>query len=131
MIDVIAGHLPMMFSNPTASMAHVQAGKLRALAVTGPQRSPAVPGMPTMAESGLPGFEVVGFFGVMAPAAAPREIVAQLNGEIAKVLARPDIKERFASQALEPASRTPEQFGDYIRSEAVKWGKLTRDAGIR
>ncbi|MGH7185457.1 MAG: tripartite tricarboxylate transporter substrate binding protein, partial [Pseudomonadota bacterium] len=80
LIDVIAGHLPMMFSNPTASMAHVQAGKLRALAVTGPQRSPAVPGMPTMAESGLPGFEVVGFFGVMAPAATPREIVAQLNG---------------------------------------------------
>ncbi|MGH8634867.1 MAG: tripartite tricarboxylate transporter substrate binding protein [Burkholderiales bacterium] len=131
LIDVIAGHLPMMFSNPTASMAHVQAGKLRALAVTGPQRSPAVPGMPTMAESGLPGFEVVGFFGVMAPAATPREIVAQLNGEIAKVLARPDIKERFASQALEPASSTPEQFGDYIRSEAVKWGKLIRDAGIK
>ena len=87
--------------------------------------------MPTMAESGLPGFEVVGFFGVMAPAATPREIVAQLNGEIAKVLARPDIKERFASQALEPPSRTPEQFGDYIRSEAVKWGKLIRDAGIK
>ena len=131
LIDVIAGHLPMMFSNPTASMAHVQAGKLRALAVTGPQRSPAVPGMPTMAESGLPGFEVVGFFGVMAPAATPREIVVQLNGEIAKVLARPDIKERFASQALEPASSTPEQFGGYIRSEAVKWGKLIKDAGIK
>jgi tripartite-type tricarboxylate transporter receptor subunit TctC len=129
-IDVIAGHLPMMFSNVTASMAHVQAGKLRALAVTGPARTPAVPGMPTMGESGLPGFEVVGFFGVLAPAGTPREIVARLNSEIAKVLARPDIKERFASQALEAGNQTPEQFSNYIKSEAVKWGKLIRDAGI-
>jgi tripartite-type tricarboxylate transporter receptor subunit TctC len=129
-IDVIAGHLPMMFSNPTASMAHVQAGKLRALAVTGPARTPAVPGMPTMAESGLPGFEVVGFFGVLAPAGTPREIVTRLNSEIGKVLARPDIKERFASQALEPGNKTPEQFGEYIKSEVGKWGKLIKDAGI-
>jgi len=130
-IDVIAGHLPMMFSNVTASMAFVQAGKLRALAVTGPARTPAVPGMPTMGESGLPGFEVVGFFGVLAPAGTPREIVARLNSEIAKVLARPDIKDRFASQALEPANTSPEQFSEYLRSEAVKWGKLIREAGIK
>ena len=130
-IDVIAGHLPMMFSNVTASMAFVQAGKLRALAVTGPTRTPAVPGMPTMGEAGLPGFEVVGFFGVLAPAGTPREIVARLNSEIAKVLARPDIKERFASQALEPADKSPEQFNEYLRSEAVRWGKLIQEAGIR
>jgi len=130
-IDVIAGHLPMMFSNVTASMAFVQAGKLRALAVTGPARTPAVPGMPTMGEAGLPGFEVVGFFGVLAPAGTPREIVARLNSEIAKVLARPDIKERFASQALEPADKSPEQFNEYLRSEAVRWGKLINEAGIK
>jgi len=129
-VDVLAGHLPFMFTNVTASSVHVQSGRMRALAVTGPQRAPAVPGVPTLAESGLPGFEVVGFFGVMAPAGTPREIVAQLNTEIGKVLARPDIRERFASQALEPGNQTAEQFGDYLRSEAVKWGKLIRDAGI-
>jgi len=129
-VDVLAGHLPFMFTNVTASSAQVQSGKMRALAVTGPQRAPAVPGVPTLAESGLPGFEVVGFFGVMAPVATPREIVAQLNAEIGKVLARPDIRERFASQALDPGNRTAEQFGDYLKSEAVKWGKLIREAGI-
>jgi tripartite-type tricarboxylate transporter receptor subunit TctC len=130
LIDVIAGHLPVMFSNVTASQGFVQAGKLRALAITGLRPSPVVPGMPTMSESGLPGFEVVGFFGVLAPAATPREIVARLNSEIGKVLARADIRERFASQALDPANLTPEQFADYIREAVGKWGKLIREAGI-
>jgi len=129
-VDVLAGHLPFMFTNVTASFVHVQSGRLRALAVTGPQRTSAVPGVATLAESGLPGFEVVGFFGVVAALGTPREIVAQLNAEIGKVLARPDIRERFSSQALEPANRSAEQFGDYLRSEAVKWGKVIKDAGI-
>ena len=129
-IDVLAGHLPFMFSNVTASIGHVQAGKMRTLAVTGLQRTPAVPGVATLAESGLPGFEVVGFFGVMAPAGTPREVVTRLNGEIGKVLARPDIRERFASQALDPGNMTAEQFGDYIKSAAGKWGKLIREARI-
>ena len=129
-IDVLAGHLPFMFSNVTASNMHVQAGKMRALAVTGRQRTPVVPGVPTLAESGLPGFEVVGFFGVIAAAGTPREIVTQLNTEIGKVIARPDIRERFTSQALDPANQTAEQFGEYIKSEAGKWGKLIREAGI-
>ena len=130
LIDVIAGHLPMMFSNPTASMPHVQGGKLRAIAVTGSQPSPAVPGVPTLAAAGLPGYEVLGWFGVVSPAATPREIVARLNGEIAKVLARPEIREKFSSQALEPGNLTPEQFGEFIRSEAVKWEKLIREVGV-
>jgi tripartite-type tricarboxylate transporter receptor subunit TctC len=129
-VDVLAGHLPFMFANVTASNAHVQAGKMRALAVTGLQRTPVVTGVPTLAESGLPGFEVVGFFGVIAPAATPRDIVTQLNTEIGKVLVRPDTKDRFASQALDPGNKTAEQFGDYIKSEADKWGKLIREAGI-
>jgi len=130
-IDVLAGHMPFMFSNVTASIAHVHAGKMRALAVTGPQRTPVVPGVPTVAESGLPGFEVVGFFGVIAPAATPREIVTRLNSEIAKILARPDIKERFAAQALEPGNLNVDQFSDYIKAAAVKWGKLIKEAGIK
>lgn len=129
-IDVLAGHLPLMFCNVTACNMHVQSGRMRALAVTGLTRTPVVPGIHTLAESGLPGFEVVGFFGVIAPAGTPREIVTRLNTEIAKVLARSDIRERFASQALEPGNLTADQFADYIRTAAVKWGKLIRDAGI-
>jgi tripartite-type tricarboxylate transporter receptor subunit TctC len=129
--DVLAGHVPFMFSNVTASISFVKAGKLRALAMTGLKPSPAVPGMPTMAEMGLPGFEVVGFFGVLAPAATPRDVVARLNREIVKVLARPDIRERFAAQALEPADTTPEQFAAYIKGEVGRWGKLIKEAGIR
>ena len=129
-IDVIAGHLPVMFCNVSACFSFVKAGRLRALAVTSLKPTAAVPGMPTMAESGLPGFEVIGFWGVLGPAGLPREIAARLNGEINKVLARPDIRERFASQALDPANTTPEQFADFIKVEVGRWGKLIREAGI-
>jgi len=129
-IDAIAGHIPVTFCNVTACNNFVQTGKLRALAVTGSQPIPVVPGVPTVAESGLPGFEVVGFFGVLAPAATPREIVLRLNGDIGKALARPDIRKNFASQALEPGNLTAEQFTDYIKSAATKWGKLIKEAGI-
>jgi tripartite-type tricarboxylate transporter receptor subunit TctC len=131
LIDVIGGHVPMMFTNVAASQGFVKDGKLRALAATSLKRSPALPDLPTVAESGLPGFEVIGFFGVLAPAGTAREVVARLNGEINKVLARPDIREKFASQALDPANRTAEQFTDYIKSEAGKWGKLIQEAGVK
>jgi len=130
LIDVIAGHLPLMFSNVTAAQTLVDAGKLRAIAVTSLKPAPAVPGVPTVADAGLPGFEVVGFFGVLAPAATPRDVVARLNSEILKVLARRDITERFASQALEPGNLKPEQFAEYIKREVTKWGRLIREAGI-
>ena len=129
-IDVLAGHLPVMFCNVTACNMHVQSGRLRALAMTGLTRTPAVPNVQPMTESGLQGFEVVGFFGVIAPSATPREIVTRLNSEIAKALARPDIRERFASQALEPGNLTADQFADYLKVAAGKWGKLIREAGI-
>jgi tripartite-type tricarboxylate transporter receptor subunit TctC len=130
LVDVIAGHLPMMFSNPAAVMAQVQAGKVRAIAVTALERTPAVPGVATLAESGLPGFEVLGWFGVVAPAGVPRDLLTRLNGEIAKVLARPDIKEKFASQALQPGDKTAEQYGEFIKSETVKWGNLIKEIGL-
>src|SRR5262245_39651008 len=131
LIDVIGGHVPMMFTNISASSGFVKEGRLRALAVTSLKASPAMPGVPSIAESGLPGFEVIGFFGVLAPAATPRDVVGRLNGEINKQLARADLKERFASQALEPVNRTPEQFSDYLKSEVGKWGKLIQEAGIK
>ena len=128
--DVMGGHVPMMFSNVSASLAYVKAGKLRALASTGLTPSPAVPQLPTMNDSGLPGFEVVGFFGVLAPANTPREIVNRLNGEIVKVLKRPDVRELFTSQALEPGTLDAAQFADYVKTQVGRWGKLIRDAGI-
>ena len=129
--DVMGGHIPFMFSNVTASLAFVKAGKLRALASTGLKPSPAVPDLPTMAAAGLPGFEVLGIFAVLAPAGTSREIVERLNTEIVKVLRRPDIKERFAAQALDPAYLSTAQFSDYIKAEAGRWGKLIKEAGIK
>lgn len=129
--DIMGGHVPFMFSNVSASSQFVKAGKLRALASTGLKRSPAVPDLPTMAESGLPGFEVVGFFAVLAPAKTPREVVTRLNGEIVKVLGRPDIKQLFTSLALEPGNMTAPQTADYIKGEVGRWGKLIQEAGIK
>ena len=130
LIDLIGGHLPMMFSNLTAAMVHVQAGKLRALGVTSLKPVPAAPGVPAIAESGLPGFEVLGWFGVVAPAATRREILTKLSGEIRKVLERQDIKSLFASQGLTPHGDTPHEYSVFIKAEQVKWKKLIDDVGI-
>jgi tripartite-type tricarboxylate transporter receptor subunit TctC len=129
--DVMGGHVPFMFCNVSACSAFVKAGKLRALASTGLKPSPGVADLPTMAASGMPGFEVVGFFGVLAPANTPRDIVNRLNTEIVKILARPDLKQLFASQALEPGSMSAAEFADYVKTEKGRWGKLIQEAGIK
>jgi tripartite-type tricarboxylate transporter receptor subunit TctC len=130
LIDVIAGHVPMMFSNITASLGYVQAGRLRMLAQTGLKRSPVVADVPTMEESGLPGFEIIGFFGVMAPAGTPRAIVDRLNGELAKAMSRPDVRKQYSAQALDSGTLTAEEYAAFIRDQAVKFGRVIRDAGI-
>lgn len=130
LVDTIAGHLPMMFSNITAAMPHVQAGKLRAIAVTSLKPVPSVPGVPSLAESGLPGYEVVGWFGIVAPGKTAAPVVKQLNDALRKVLARSDLKEKFASQALQAGELTPQQYAAFIRSEVDKWGKLIREIGL-
>jgi tripartite-type tricarboxylate transporter receptor subunit TctC len=130
LIDVIAGHVPMMFSNITASLGYAQAGRLRVLAQTGLKRSPVVADVPTMDESGLPGFEIIGFFGVMAPAATPRPIVTRLNGELAKAMARPDVRKQYSAQALDPGTLTAEEYAAFIKDQAVKFGRVIREAGI-
>ena len=130
LVDTIAGHVPFMFSNITASLAFVQAGRLRVLAQTGLKRSPVVADVPTMAESGLPGFEVIGFFGVMAPVKTPREIVTRLNAELAKSMSRPDVRKQYASQALDAGTLTPDEYAAFIKDQAVKFGKIIREAGI-
>jgi tripartite-type tricarboxylate transporter receptor subunit TctC len=130
LVDVIAGHVPMMFSNITASIAYVKAGRLRVLAQTGLKRSPVVAEVPTMDESGLRGFEVIGFFGVMAPAKTPREIVTRLNAELAKSMTRPDVQKQYAAQALDAGTLSADQFAAFIKDQAVKFGKIIRDANI-
>jgi len=129
LVDLLGGHLPVMFSNLTAAIPMVQAGKLRAIGVTSKEPAPAVPGVPPVAET-LPGFEVLGWFGLVAPLATPRDVIARVNSEVNKALARADVKQKFAAQGLTPSGDTPEHYGAFIKSESAKWSKLIKDAGI-
>jgi tripartite-type tricarboxylate transporter receptor subunit TctC len=129
--DLIGGQVDVMFDNMPNVIGHVRAGKMKALAVTTAQRSPLAPEIPTVAEAGLPGYEQTAWFGVLAPAGTPREIIGRLNGEIIKVLNSPDVKERFGKQGVEVRTSTPEQFSTFLRSEVDRWGKVIREAGIK
>ena len=129
--DLIAGQVDVMFDNMPNVIGHVRAGKMKALAVTTAQRSPQAPEIPTVAEAGVPGYEQTAWFGVLAPAGTPRDIIGRLNGEIIKVLNSPDVKERFGKQGVEVRTSTPEQFSTFLRSEVDRWGKVIREAGIK
>ena len=131
LLDLIAGRVQMMFSNMLTSMPHVRAGKLRAIAISSARRSPQAPDLPTVAESGLPGFSAVPWYGVLGPAGLPRPLVSKLNTEIAHALAQHDMQERFVAQGIDLQSSTPDQFGALIKSEIVKWRKVVRDAGAK
>ncbi len=129
---VLGGEVSMLFGTMADVVAHVHAGKLRALAVTSESRIPALPEVPTMIESGLPGFEATAWFGVLAPAATPRPIVERLNGEINRILKRPEILKRISQQGSALiVGGTPEQFSDFIRAEIEKWGKVVRESGAK
>jgi len=128
--DLIGGQVHLMFSNLTAGLPHIKSGKLRALAVTGARRSPTAPDIPTVTESGVPGYTVTSWYGVLAPAATSQEIVNRLNGEIVKVMRLPDMKGRLAAEGAEPTSSTPAEFAAFIKTEIAKWGKVVKEAGI-
>jgi tripartite-type tricarboxylate transporter receptor subunit TctC len=128
---VISGEASVGLASTSAAMPHVRAGKLRALAVTTPRRSSMAPDIPTVAESGVPGYDATTWYGLVAPAGAPKEIIARLHGAAVSTLADPAVKERFAATDLEPHSSTPEEFAAYIKSEIAKWGKVIRTAGIK
>ena len=130
-LDLIAGRVQIYFSTIPAALTQVQAGKLRGVAVTTTKRVSLIPDVPTVAESGLPGFEVVGWFGIFAPAGTPAPIVAKLNKEINAALRSSDIQQRFASQGLIPGGGTPEDLGRFLRAEMAKWGALIKEAGIQ
>ena len=129
--DLLAGQVQMMFDNLPPSLPQIKAGKLRALAVTSATRAPALPDVPTLAESGLPGFEASSWFGILAPAGTPAPIVAKLNGEIAKWLATPEAKEKLAKQGANAAGGSPDDFAKHIAAETAKWAKVVKDSGAK
>src|SRR5215469_1837233 len=129
--DLVGGQIPMMFSNLSAVIGQVRAGALRALAVASPQRSATAPEIPTLAEQGLNGCEVETWFGVVAPAGAPRAVVGKLHADLRRVLARDDTQKRLAGLGMVAAASSPEEFDAYIKAEIAKWGKVIRDADIK
>lgn len=129
--DLLGGQVALMFSPASTVLPHVKSGRLRALAVTTSARMPSLPELPTVAESGLPGFETVTWFGFLVPATTPREIVSKLNAEIVKVLAQPEARQQFATQGIDIIGGTPEQFAAYIRDDIVKWTRVIRESGAR
>ncbi len=130
-LDVIAGHVPVMMPSIVSSLGHVRIGRLRGLGVTSRQRASAAPDIPTIAETGVPGYEAVVPFGIAAPAGTPREIVNLLQAEIARVLQLADVKARLLTEGAEPVGSSPDEFGAFIRSEIEKWIKVVKNAGIQ
>ncbi len=131
MVDVLSGQVQLYFATMPAAMPHVKTGKLAPVAVTSARRSQALPDLPTIAESGVPAYEASTWYGVLAPAHTPSAVVARLHGDIAKILADAALHARLADQGFDPVGSSPEEFGAYIKSEILKWGKVIRDAGIR
>jgi len=129
--EVIGGHIQMIVQTLLQAQPHIKSGRLRALAVTSAKRSRAVPELPTMAEAGVPGYEVTGWYGIVAPPKTPRAIVTRLNREIVKVLHTQEVRERLAAAGSEVVGSSPEEFGAHINSEVAKWSKVAKQAGVR
>jgi len=131
LIDVVAGQVSLMMANVISALPHVRSARLRALGVTGSKRTKVAPDIPTIAESGVPGYEVLQWYGVLAPAATPREIIGRLHGVIARAVQDPKIRERIVADAGEPVGNTPDEFSAILRADYKKWGDVIRKAGIR
>jgi len=131
MMSVVSGETSVTFDSVFLLTPQVKAGKLRALAATGTRHTPLVPNLPTASESGLPGFDVGGWVGFLAPAGTPRGIIQKWHQEVARILQLPEIRERQISQGLEPEGSTPEFFAEFIKTEIAKWGKVVKQAGIK
>jgi tripartite-type tricarboxylate transporter receptor subunit TctC len=131
MPDLLANRISMSFANIVNVLPLTREGKLRALAITSIKRSALAPDLPTMAESGFPGFEAVPWFGLVAPAGTPKDVLDKLHIETVKALAMPEVRKKFDELGLEPVGNTPAEFSDVIRKETPEWAKLIKDAGIR
>jgi tripartite-type tricarboxylate transporter receptor subunit TctC len=130
-VDVISGQVTMTFASIISGTPHVKTGRLRALAVTGARRSPALPELPTMMEAGVRGYESSTWYGLLAPKATSRAIVTKLNREVVAIINLPEVKANLLAEGAEPVGNTPEQFGEFIKAEIAKWGKVIRTAGLR
>jgi tripartite-type tricarboxylate transporter receptor subunit TctC len=130
-IDLVGGHVGIMFSGMAAVVGHAKAGKLKLLAVTGLQRMPIAPEIPTIAESGYPGFEAVGWFGLVAPARTPRAIIDRLNAETIKAANAPDVREKLTALGFDVVTSTPGAFARYIQTEVVKWRQVAKQMGLK
>jgi tripartite-type tricarboxylate transporter receptor subunit TctC len=131
MQDVLSGRVQLVFIGIPAAAPHIKAGRLRALAVVAPQRSSALPEVPTVAEAGLADFEVTTWYGVLVPAGTPRAVITRLNAELVKVMHAPELKEKLAAMGTDPLTSTPEEFAAYIKSEIAKWGDVIRKSGVK
>ena len=129
--DLLGGQVQLMFDNMPVSLPHAKAGKLRALAVTSLKRSPALPDVPTMDVEGLKGFDATSWFGLLAPAGTPKDIIAKLNSASVAALATSEMRERLAAQGADPVGNTPEQFATFIKAEIEKWAKIVKASGAR
>jgi tripartite-type tricarboxylate transporter receptor subunit TctC len=127
--DLVAGRVQMMFSNLLTAGPHARAGKLRGLAITSAGRSPQAPELPTIAESGVPGYDITPWYGILFPAGTPRAIILRLNREIGGILATPEVVERFRTQGIDLVTSSPEAFAALIKSEIPKWRKVVKESG--
>jgi tripartite-type tricarboxylate transporter receptor subunit TctC len=130
-IGLVSGEASVGYPSTSAGLEQVKAGKMRVLAVTSARRSSIAPNLPTLAESGVPGYDVTSWYGLMVPAGTPGDVIARLNAASATALGHPEVKQRFAPTDLEPAHSTPEQFGTHVRNEVAKWGKIIKASGMK
>ncbi len=131
MTDLMAGQTSLTITGVPPLYPQVQAGRLRAVAVGSLKRIALLPDLPTLAESGVPGYESTTWFGPLAPAKTPRDIIVKLNAELNQILLRPEVKKRFAADGIEALGSTPEQFGDYVKAEIARWAKVVKEAGVK
>jgi len=129
--DVLAGHVQVLFTPPVSATQHIQSGKLRALAVTGSHRSAGLPNIPTLSEAGVPGYNSGVWYGVMAPAGTPKDVIAKLNQAFIKVLKQPDFTSLLQSSGIDPIGSTPEELTQFINKETLKWSKIIKAADIK
>jgi tripartite-type tricarboxylate transporter receptor subunit TctC len=131
MTEIIGGRIPLMFGNAAAAMPYVKSGRLRGLAVTSSARTNFAPELPTVAEAGVPGFEIATWLGLVAPSGTPRDVVAKLNAEALRSLDTPEVKDKLTAQGFAISRETPEQFGKFILAEHAKWSRVIKDANIK
>jgi tripartite-type tricarboxylate transporter receptor subunit TctC len=131
MSDLLGGQVPSLFASAPTAVPHVKSGKIRALATTGPKRSASFPDVPTIAESGYPGYEATNWYGLVAPAKTPKDIIERVNREFVKTLKDPEVRDQLLSHGEEPTPTTPEEFGRFMERELATWGRVVKEAGIQ